>query len=245
MSVPEYVRRRNSTMFVGTPPFGYACTDDCEENACAFWHPPDVPPCGMQYHESSHLDRVPQESRQPSPILQSQSDGIRPVDTVPCLFSSPKLGPDFVEHFDDSLDTGAMIIDNDLEGFQACTGEKSSMAVGSSPPAGQSPGRIRGDTAKYSAGELSEGNRKTLQSLLEPICHDGEDNSLLLCSHVSPATPLTRHSRFNKFIRCLIVAVFLSGCFLIMRRWYGTSLHLPVTVYLLEIAARTRAFVRD
>jgi hypothetical protein len=138
-----------------------------------------------------------------------------------------------------------MIIDNDLEGFQACTGEKSSMAVGSSPPAGQSPGRIRGDTAKYSAGELSEGNRKTLQSLLEPICHDGEDNSLLLCSHVSPATPLTRHSRFNKFIRCLIVAVFLSGCFLIMRRWYGTSLHLPVTVYLLEIAARTRAFVRD
>jgi hypothetical protein len=148
MSVPEYVRRRNSTMFVGTPPFGYACTDDCVGNACAFWHPPDVPSCGMQYYESSHLNRVPQKSRQPSLTPQSQSDGIRPVDTVSCLFSSPKLSPDFVEHFDDSLDTGTMTINNDLEGFQACTGKRSLIVVDSSLLAGQSPGRIRGDTAK-------------------------------------------------------------------------------------------------
>jgi hypothetical protein len=212
---------------------------------CAFWHPPDISPCGMQYHESSYSRSVLQKRRQLSSTLQSRSDGIRPIDTVPCLFSSPKLNPDFVEHFDDSLDTGAMTIDHDPEGFQACTGKKSSMAVDSSPPAGQSLGRIRDDTAKYLAGELSEGNCKTLQSLLEPICHDGEDNSLLLCSHVSPAIPLTGYSRFNTFARCLIIAAFLSGCLLITRRWYWTSLHLPATVYLLEIAARTRAFVRD
>jgi hypothetical protein len=245
MSVPEYVRRRNSTMFVGAPPFGYACTDDCEGNACAFWHPPDVPPCGMKYHESSHLNRVPQESRQSPSTIQSWSDGIRSVDTVPCLFSSPKLSPDFVEHFDDSLNTVPMTLGNDLEGSQACTGKKSSMAVDSSPPAGQSLGRVRGDTAEYLAGKRSEGNRRTPQPQLGPIFADGEDDIPLLCSHGSPAPPLMGYSRFNAFIRCLIVAAFLSGCLLITRRWCVTNTRFPATVYLLKIAARTRAFVPD
>jgi hypothetical protein len=232
-------------MFIGTPPFGYACTDDREGDKCAFWHPPDISPFGMQYHESSYSRSVPQKRRQPSHVPKSRSDGIKAVDTIPCLFSSPKLSPDFVKHFSEPPNTCAIALDNDLEGLHASAGKIPLMAVDSSPPAGRLLEHICGDTAEHLAGKLSEGNRKTLQPLLAAICDDGEDNKLLLCSHASPATSLAGYLDLNTFARCLIVVAFLSGCLLITHGWYGTGSHLLVTVYLLEIVARTWAFVRD
>jgi hypothetical protein len=118
------------------------------------------------------------------------------------------------------------------------------MTGDSSSPTSQSLGHVRGDTAEHLAGKLSGGKRTTPRPQLEPMGDDGKDKMLLLCSHASPATPLAGYSRLSTSLRCLIVAAFLSGCLLLTYGWCATDLHLPATVYLLEVAAKTRTFVR-
>lgn len=89
-SPPEYIRRRNGTMFTGQPPFGFEGTDDCPGDTYKNFLPPRTPPPEMLYHERGHTpyadctssSAVPQHAW-PSPT------NLKPVDTVPALFSSP------------------------------------------------------------------------------------------------------------------------------------------------------------
>lgn len=107
MSIPECVRYRNSTMFVGTPPFGYEGTDDCMSNSCSSWHPPRTPPRDMTYREpgctvtsctNTHpRSRSRGRSRSPNP----QGFTLEPRNVVPALFSSPKLNTSAVQHSND------------------------------------------------------------------------------------------------------------------------------------------------
>lgn len=107
MSIPECVRYRNSTMFVGTPPFGYEGTDDCTSNSCSSWHPPKTPSRDMTYREPgftvpSCTNTHPRSrsrgwSRSPNP----QSFNLEPRNVVPALFSSPKLNTQPVQHSND------------------------------------------------------------------------------------------------------------------------------------------------
>jgi hypothetical protein len=117
MSIPEYERYRNSTMFVGSPPFGYEGTDDVddsltsnnptssndnnENNSHPSWHPPRVPPHDMIYREHlcPHLGPCQDtfvRSRSPAEFTTSPEadapDSMKLADVVPALFSSPDLG---------------------------------------------------------------------------------------------------------------------------------------------------------
>ena len=100
MSVPESERYRNSTMFVGSPPFGYEGTDDRTSNDDSTWHPPRAPPHNMVYREhlcphpgpcpEKYLGRQ-QRSRAKSPSPEADIPDMDLVDVVPALYSSPKL----------------------------------------------------------------------------------------------------------------------------------------------------------
>jgi hypothetical protein len=104
MSVPECERYRNSTMFVGSPPFGYEGTDDRTSNNDSTWHPPRTPPHSMVYRE--HICPHPGpcqdtfiRSRSPAKFSSTEADvpDMKLVDVVPALFSSPKLKSHMVE----------------------------------------------------------------------------------------------------------------------------------------------------
>jgi hypothetical protein len=104
MSIPECERYRNSTMFVGSPPFGYEGTDDCTSNNDSTWHPPRAPPRNMVYRE--HICPHPgpcqdtfTRSRSPAKFSSSGENvpDLKLVEVVPALFSSPKLSPRVVE----------------------------------------------------------------------------------------------------------------------------------------------------
>ena len=101
MSVPERERYRNSTMFVGSPPFGYDGTDDDRTpNNDSSWHPPRTPPHNMVYREHlcPHLGSCQDtfvRSRSPAKFTSPKADipDLKLVDVVPALFSSPELSP--------------------------------------------------------------------------------------------------------------------------------------------------------
>ena len=106
MSIPECERYRNSTMFVGSPPFGYEGTDDRTSNNDSTWHPPRAPPHNMVYRE--HLCPHPGpcrdtfiRGRSPAAKAESSSEADVPdmklVGVVPALFSSPRLKSHMVE----------------------------------------------------------------------------------------------------------------------------------------------------
>lgn len=108
MSVPECARYRNSTMFVGTPPFGYECTDDHEPDTSHRWEPPRTPPCGMTYREihhpvaaaSLHVDSGSRLRPKPrSPDLDVPE--MRLTDVVPVLYSSPRIDPQLIQDIDE------------------------------------------------------------------------------------------------------------------------------------------------
>lgn len=100
-------------MFVGTPPFGYQCTDDHESNKTRYWKPPRTPPCGMAYREIHHPGAAASWPRDDS------ESGLRPksrfpdldvpemklTDVVPALFSSPKLGSKIIQASDEHPQT--------------------------------------------------------------------------------------------------------------------------------------------
>lgn len=105
MAVPECERYRNSTMFVGTPPFGYEGTDERTSENTSSWHPPRIPPNEMVYREHT----CPHHGPCPDKYVNSPSLGntsspeatapeMKLVDVVPALFSSPKLDPHPIEH---------------------------------------------------------------------------------------------------------------------------------------------------
>ena len=99
MSVPEHVRYRNSTMFVGTPPFGYEGTDDWTS---PFWHPPMTPPHEMRHRTMNYPSvlRPTTSNRNTTPVTsdslkaaEQEAPEFVMTDVVPALFSSPKIGP--------------------------------------------------------------------------------------------------------------------------------------------------------
>jgi hypothetical protein len=105
MSIPECERYRNSTMFVGSPPFGYEGTDDRTDTDPSSWHPPRVPPHDMVYREHicPHVGPCPEayigrQSRAKSPSPEAEIPEMDLVDVVPALYSSPKLNPHLAEH---------------------------------------------------------------------------------------------------------------------------------------------------
>ncbi|KAK5149747.1 hypothetical protein LTS14_010668 [Recurvomyces mirabilis] len=91
-SPPEYIRRRNSTMFIGQPPFGFEGTDDCPGDTYVNFLPPRTPPPEMLYHERGHTPYADctSSSAVPQHAWPSRTD-LKPVDTVPTLFSSPHV----------------------------------------------------------------------------------------------------------------------------------------------------------
>jgi hypothetical protein len=100
MSIPECERYRNSTMFVGSPPFGYEGTDDRTSNNDSTWHPPRTPPHSMVYRE--HICPHPGpcqdtfiRGRSPAKLSSTEADvpDLKLVDVVPALYSSPELNP--------------------------------------------------------------------------------------------------------------------------------------------------------
>jgi hypothetical protein len=107
MSVPEHVRYRNSTMFVGKPPFGYESTEDRTPDACSSWHPPRTPPHDLVYRENyCTVPRSGTDTHNKSRLLgksqSSTSDGsnVKTDDITPALFSSPKPGRHLVQIVD-------------------------------------------------------------------------------------------------------------------------------------------------
>lgn len=104
MSVPECARYRNSTMFVGTPPFGYECTDDNGPDTCHRWEPPRTPPCGMTYREIQHPVAAASPHVDSGSRLQPKSQlpdwdvpEMKLTDVVPALYSSPRIGPQLIQ----------------------------------------------------------------------------------------------------------------------------------------------------
>lgn len=99
MSIPECVRYRNSTMFVGQPPFGYESTDDLTYDATSHWHPPRTSPHDMLYRELGRQVpglRPPTRNRSRS-LARSRSrnldaaPNVKLNDVVPALLSSPNM----------------------------------------------------------------------------------------------------------------------------------------------------------
>ncbi|KAK3617122.1 hypothetical protein LTR56_025498 [Elasticomyces elasticus] len=93
-SPPEYLRRRNSTMFCGQPPFGSEGTDDCPGDTYKNFLPPLTPPPDMLYYEPGYSQHADHTSGSAGPRYASSSPShLKPVDNVPALFSSPHIGP--------------------------------------------------------------------------------------------------------------------------------------------------------
>lgn len=136
MSIPECERYRNSTMFVGSPPFGYEGTDDRTSNDDSTWHPPRAPPHNMVYRE--HVCPHPgpcqntfirSRSRAKSPSPEAEIPDMELVDVVPALFSSPELNPHSIEQSGRFPDISRLSIRDDEQsreprnmGFQTLSG---------------------------------------------------------------------------------------------------------------------------
>jgi hypothetical protein len=136
MSLPEYVGRRNSTTLVGSPPFGYACTDDRAGDACAYWHPPGVTPREMGYHETPYAKLAPRERRTASPVPQSRHYSSESMDTARHFSIAHKRGFPFVGHFSGILDVSRLTIEELLQGSGADKDAITLMTAGSEPPIG-------------------------------------------------------------------------------------------------------------
>jgi hypothetical protein len=124
MSIPECERYRNSTMFVGTPPFGYEGTDDRTANNDPSWRPPRDPPDDMVYreHVCPHPGPCPdtdigRRSRAKSPSPEAETPDMELVDVVPALFSCPKLIPHSTEHSGNFPDLSRLSIHDDKQGL--------------------------------------------------------------------------------------------------------------------------------
>jgi hypothetical protein len=137
MSLPEYVGRRNSTTLVGSPPFGYACTDDRAGDACAFWHPPGVTPREMEYHETPYATMATRERRTPSPVTQSRHYSSESIDTARHFFIAHKRSFPFVGHFNGVPDVSRLTVEELLPGSVADEDASTSMTAGSEPPMGR------------------------------------------------------------------------------------------------------------
>jgi hypothetical protein len=123
MSILECERYRNSTMFVGTPPFGYEGTDDRTVDDTSSWHPPRVPPHDMVYreHVCPHSGPCPdtyigRRSRAKSPSPEAETPDMELVDVVPALYTSPKLNPHSIEHNGHFPDVNQLSIHDDKQG---------------------------------------------------------------------------------------------------------------------------------
>lgn len=98
MSVPEYVRRRNSTMFVGRPPFGSLGCESGDRTIPSGWTPPMSPPPGMAYSEGPYsayprqCQREVQRQNSPEPSTMSPDLTWR-SESAAALFSSPRIPP--------------------------------------------------------------------------------------------------------------------------------------------------------
>jgi hypothetical protein len=138
MSLPEYVGRRTSSTLVGSPPFGYACTDDRADDACAFWHSPGVTPCEMEYHETPYATMAPRERRTPSPVPQSRHYSSESIDTARHFFVAHKRSFPFVGHFSGIPDVSRLTIEELLQGSVADKDAITLMTAGSERPMGGS-----------------------------------------------------------------------------------------------------------
>lgn len=142
MSLPEYVGRRNSTTLVGSPPFGYACTDDRAGDACAFWHPPGVTPREMEYQETPYAKMAPRRRRTPSPVPQSRHYSSESIDTARHFFIAHKRSFPFVGHFNGVPDVSRLTVEELLQGSVADKYASTLMTAGSEPPMGGSAAYI-------------------------------------------------------------------------------------------------------
>jgi hypothetical protein len=138
MSLPEYVGRRTSSTLVGSPPFGYACTDDRAGDACAFWHSPGVTPREMEYHETPYATMAPRERRTPSPVPQSRHYSSESIDTARHFFVAHKRSFPFVGHFSGIPDVSRLTIEELLQGSVADKDAITLMTAGSERPMGGS-----------------------------------------------------------------------------------------------------------
>lgn len=93
--VPQFVRRRYSTMFNGQPPFAFEHTDDRQDPGT----PPycsKTPPPGLSYHENPFQGYAP-HAIPPRPVALDHDQvvlhRITPQDVVPALSPSPKISP--------------------------------------------------------------------------------------------------------------------------------------------------------
>jgi hypothetical protein len=146
MSLPEYVGRRNSTTLVGSPPFGYACTDDRAGDACAFWHPPGATPREMEYHETPHAKMALRKRRTSSPVPKSRHYSSESIDTARPFFLSHKRSFPFVGHVSGTPDVSRLTIEGLLQGSSANRDAINFMAAGSNTPTGRSVACILGHT---------------------------------------------------------------------------------------------------
>ncbi|KAM0706061.1 hypothetical protein Q7P35_006609 [Cladosporium inversicolor] len=126
MSVPEHVRYRNSTMFVGTPPFGYEGTDD---RTSPFWHPPRTPPHEMR-HRTMSCPSVPRSTTSNRSTMPVTSDSLKAAeqkapefmisDVVPALFSSPKIGSHLAQYTNGASDGNRLDVTDVQQSIESC-----------------------------------------------------------------------------------------------------------------------------
>jgi hypothetical protein len=146
MSLPEYVGRRNSTTLVGSPPFGYACTDDRAGDACAFWHPPGVKSREMEYHETPYAKMAPRKRRTSSFVPKSRHYSSESLHAARPFFLSHKRSFPFVGHFSGTPDVSRLAIEGLLQDNSADRDAVTFMAARSNTPTGRSVACILGNT---------------------------------------------------------------------------------------------------
>jgi hypothetical protein len=126
MSVPEHVRYRESTMFVGTSPFGYKGTDD---RTSPFWHPPATPPHEIRHRMMScpSVPRATASNKSPTPAIshspkatEQKAPESTTTDVASVLFSSPKIGHHLVQHTNGASDMGRLGITDLRQEVESC-----------------------------------------------------------------------------------------------------------------------------
>nr|OQO22964.1 hypothetical protein B0A51_08024 [Rachicladosporium sp. CCFEE 5018] len=132
-------------MFISSPPFGYAGTDD--RVSCPQWHPPEAPPHSMPYREypyhgfpPAHLharqrSRSRNRSRSGSEEHSAVGASIKPVDTVSALWSSPRLSRDLVRDVSPLPDMGQLSIHNPDKEAVTGAGDAGSLQESGNPHA--------------------------------------------------------------------------------------------------------------
>ncbi|TKA83877.1 hypothetical protein B0A55_00124 [Friedmanniomyces simplex] len=93
--VPQFVRRRYSTMFNEHPPFAYENTDDRQDPSLQSYCS-RTPPPGCNYRENPFQGYTPHAIPPPAVALDHDQvvlERIMPQDVVPALYSSPRLSP--------------------------------------------------------------------------------------------------------------------------------------------------------